>query len=123
MRRLPILLAMLIALSLVTGPVASAWAAAKLMAPMSDSGSDDDGAMEDCQKAAKGQGGGDCPCCDTQSKCPGATDCSKKCGSHVVGFVIPQWPLTPPTSLQVRGLDPPQPPDWAITPPAPPPRA
>lgn len=122
MRRLPILLAMLIALSLVTGPVASAWAAAKLMAPMSDSSSHD-GAMEDCEKAATEQVGGACPCCDTQSKCPSAADCSKKCGSQGVGYVIQQWRLMPPALRQDRSLDQPQPPDRGITPPAPPPRA
>lgn len=122
MRRIRILLALLISLSLVTGSVASVWAAARMVAPMSDAGTDD-GAMTDCQKTAKSQGSSDCPCCDAATKCPDAAACIKKCGSQIIGFLISHWRGAPQSTLPDRLSDPPEPPDWVSAPPAPPPRA
>ena len=121
-RHIRILLALLIALSLVTGSVASAWAAAKIAAPVSSDGGSDASAMEDCQKAAMGQVAADCACCDTTSKCTDAAVCFKKCGSHVVGYLIALGRMAESLTRHDRRGDPPEPPDWSIAPPAPPPR-
>lgn len=122
MRHSRVLLAVLIALSLVTGSVASAWAAARMAAPMTDTAADDVG-MEDCQNATKQQGHGDCPCCDTPSKCLDAAACINKCSGHLVGYLFAPLNLIAPTDRPDRRADPPEPPDRSIKPPAPPPKA
>ena len=122
MRRLRIILALLIVLSLVTGTFASAWASAKFTPQMSDGASDAD-AMPDCHKIAKKQAAGHCVSCDSTMPCTDAIDCIKKCGSHIIGYLIAQWRVAPPFTRPERSSDPPPPPDWVHAPPAPPPRA
>lgn len=113
---------MLIALSLVTGTVASAWAATKAAAQMSDTASGPD-AMADCYKTAKKQGAAHCPSCDTGSMCADQLSCIKKCGSQIVAYLVAEWRLALPSPPHDGRIDPPEPPDWVISPPAPPPRA
>lgn len=123
------ILAMLIALSLAVAPITSAWAAMQMRTtvdgPVTASAGSDD-VMSDCMKAmqAKGQEQNqDCPCCDTKSKCPDMTACLMKCGTQVIGIVMPVIQLAALTGRHFRPSDPQEPPDWSLRPPAPPPRA
>lgn len=120
------ILAMLIALSLAFAPVATAWAAAPAKGAAGMTMDGDDGAAVDCAKmgmaVTKSGGGSDCPCCDTKSKCPDMTTCLVKCGTQVIGVVVPAVKLAALTGRHVRPSDPQEPPDWSLRPPAPPPR-
>jgi hypothetical protein len=131
LHRLRATLAILIALSLTLAPITSAWAAAQMRASMdavaSVSTASDD-AMSDCMKAMQAQGqekDQDCPCCDTPSKapCSDVGACLAKCSFHVIAILVPAAENRPtvvqhsyPTAQQ-------KPPDWSLSPPAPPPRA
>ena len=122
MRHLRVLIALLMSLSLVTGTVASAWAATRVATQMDDGASDAD-AMPDCHKAAKQQGAGHCASCDAASTCTDALTCLKKCGSQIVGYLIAQWSVALQSTRPDHRSDPPEPPDRVIAPPARPPRA
>src|SRR5262245_48066744 len=83
-------------------------------------------AMSDCHGAMQPAKAKDCPCCDTPLKkapCKDGAACLVKCGMHILAILEPSsggvfWPLE-----QYWPADPEKPPDWSVTPPAPPPRA
>lgn len=131
---------MLIALSLVISPMASAWAAAPGNAETHGQGtggvkhlgaghaamSDMAGTeMSDCMKAMGGDGAdtskSDCTCCDTQNKCPDTANCMTKC-CKVIGALKPAGKMIPLSTVAYRQAEPAKPPEWLRTPPAPPPR-
>jgi hypothetical protein len=127
LRHLRTLLATFVALALLLAPVASARAAASMHAGAHKLAVDvTEGAMSDCMKTMQQQSkaGTDCPCCDVKSKaaCPEIAGCLAKCG-------ISSAVLSPePASLRrvvrhERPVNLRKPPDWALRPPAPPPRA
>ena len=87
-----------------------------------------DDAMSDCMKAMQAQGQTqqqNCPCCDTPSKgtCPDMGACLAKCGVHVIAVLTPAAASRLPIVRHTRPGDLLEPPDWSLSPPAPPPRA
>lgn len=122
MRHLRHLLLLLIAVSLVAAPIASAWAAARASTAMVATGADV-AAMADCQKSGMASMAGDCECCDSKSKCPDAAACLKKCSSQVVGYLMAGCRtifVSIDANMRAEAAEPP---DWMSAPPAPPPRA
>jgi hypothetical protein len=125
--RLRAILAILIAVSLTLTPVASAWAAGQMPGRTATSAHADMAAaeMSDCHKAAKPAVPKNCPCCDAPSKspCPDAGMCLVKCGMHVLAVLAPSSEGQVIVVRHNLPADPEKPPDWWLSPPAPPPRA
>lgn len=121
------ILAMLIALSLAATPVAAAWAAAPTKVASGMNMHDAHGMAMDCAKMAKAadkkHAGHDCCCCDSKSKCAQLAACILKCGSQVIGIVVPAIKFAALVDRYDRPSDPQEPPDRSLRPPAPPPRA
>jgi hypothetical protein len=112
-------LAVLIAISLALGPGASAFAVAHesdmaAMVPNAE--------MPDCHKAMGGTTGTGCKCCDTKSKCPDQATCLLKC-FKVIGAITSPAKTARLVRVRYRPSEPEKPPNWARTPPFPPPRS
>jgi len=138
------ILAVLITLSLTFAPGASAFASThergaptmtvsahtKMMGEMkmddtamADMGMSSD--MSDCMRAMQGapsdSSKSGCKCCDTKSSCPDQATCMAKC-CKVIGAWKPAGNVMTLTSMVYHQAEPAKPPEWARTPPAPPPR-
>jgi hypothetical protein len=118
-------LAVLIAISLALalGPGASAFAVAHesdmaAMVPNAEAGMD----MPDCHKAMGGTTSTGCKCCDTKSKCPDQATCLLKC-FKVIGAITSPAKTARLVRVRYRPSEPEKPPNWARTPPFPPPRS
>ena len=132
LQRLRIILAILIALSLTFAPITSAWAAMQTRASLDSTAvlatPVDVEAMSDCMKAMQAQQpakGFDCPCCDSPTKAPCLDGgvCLAKCSVNVFAAFTLSADYSRPIIRHDRPGDPHIPPDWATSPPAPPPRA
>jgi hypothetical protein len=125
--RLRTVLAILIALSLTITPMASAWAAVRTPVGAAVTAHADmaPAEMSDCHKAMQPAKTKDCTCCDTPSKapCPDSGACLIKCGMHVLAVLVPSSESRLIVVRHDLPADPEKPPDWSLSPPAPPPRA
>jgi hypothetical protein len=126
LRRIHFPLAVLIALSLVVAPLASA--RAHLHMPAQDhAASVADDAMADMSDCAKIMAAGQtskCPCCDAPAKapCPDGGACLVKCGMQVLGMLVPSTEIFGFAFVHDRPGEAEKPPDRSLRPPAPPPR-
>jgi len=125
--RLRVILAILIAVSLALTPVTSALAALHMADQLARSAHADmaAAAMSDCHGSMQPAKAKDCPCCDTPSKkapCQDGAACLINCGMHVLAILAPSSGDVFRRLEQYWPADPEKPPDWSITPPAPPPR-
>jgi hypothetical protein len=118
----------LIALSLILAPVASAWAAAQMSRTMMAVDTDQAAASEvpDCEKMMQRPATKkNCACCDTHAKSPfpSADTCVAKCSVHIIGIVAPMSEIYLPMIRYIGPSEPEKPPDYRLRPPSPPPRA
>ena len=132
LKRVRPFLAILIALSLVFAPVASAvtaphqgamgniGASAAIPAEMSGEMPADMVGMDDCTKMAGATAKHDCPCCDTSKACPPDL-CLAKC--FKVLCTLPSLGTMVTLTIAIERPDAAvEPPDWAWAPQPPPPR-
>ena len=80
--------------------------------------------MSDCMKAMQGKTQKGCDCCDTQSNgiCPDVAACLAKCGAFVLAVLTPELRMAREIVRHRHFKQPEKPPDWAMRPPAPPPK-
>lgn len=131
LHRLRAIFAILIAVSLTLAPATSAWAAAQMRTSMGVDAAvnaSTDEAMSDCMKAMQAQAQAvdqNCPCCDTPSKaaCPDMGACLAKCSFHIIAILASVAEDLVGVFEHDQPTNPHKPPDWALAPPAPPPRA
>ena len=126
LRRIHLPLALLIALSLVVAPLASARAHLHMAAQDQASSIADDAMadMSDCAKMMAGDQTSKCPCCDapTKAPCPDGGACLVKCGMQVLGMLAPSAEIFRFAFVHDRPGEAAKPPDRSLRPPAPPPR-
>ena len=116
-------LAFLITISLAFGPGAAAFAAAReSVAAAMNAYAEIGMEMPDCHKAMAGAISKDCKCCDTKSKCPDQATCLLKC-FKVIGALTSPAKTAPLVTVRYSPAEPEKPPDWARSPPFPPPRS
>jgi len=135
------ILAVLIAISLTLAPGMSAYAAMpdRADAQASAHGSAHHGMMHEATSADRMSGmdmsncmkamqdvpsdssKSGCKCCDTKSSCPDQASCMAKC-CKIIGALKPAGNVMTLTTMVYHQAEPAKPPEWAQTPPAPPPR-
>ncbi len=125
MKRVRVVLAILVALSVTLAPIGSAWAALPAATPKSEMQGADMSAMADCQKMMNGADKqpsqkSDCPCCEKNVACS-PEFCLSKC-FQLLGAVPRAEHVAVITKLHLRPAEPDPPPDWSYRPPPPPPR-
>ena len=126
MKHVRTILALLIALSLVSAPVGAAMAAphaatvgAPEAAEMAISHAGDMAGMDDCEKMGQQLGKHDCPCCDTGKACPTEL-CLSNCFKLICTFEPPKAARVM-ASMSLRPVNSDRPPDWSYAPQPPPP--
>jgi hypothetical protein len=120
--------AILISLSLVFAPVTSAWAVGQMSQAMAMGAEMNTAAPSehgDCHKAMKPPAPKNCACCDTHAKSPfpSADTCIAKCSMHILAILAPTSEGYLVVVRYSGPTEPEKPPDWRLSPPAPPPRA